>query len=135
MFSFNLYSQKNGIFLGPSIGIYPEQSIRLQVDQQWRYVRQEYAIQFNIEGELNIQAKMGFGLNTRRLDIFAYLPYLNFNTKVKNYNTPFSVEFFFKKRRSREWYDRDWFPNISACFDVYKDRMIPILRFKYQIVR
>lgn len=133
MYSINIQAQE-GLFIGTSIGLYPEQSIRIQVDQQWKWVRQEYAVQINVKGEINVHAKMGFGVTTKRWDVFAYLPYMNLNINEGMYNTPFSAEFFFKKRRSKNWYDKPWFPNISACFDVYKNKMVPILRIKYRIL-
>lgn len=137
MYSINLKAQYDlqGIFIGPTIGMYPEQSIRLQMDQQWKWVRQEYAIQVNIRGEVNVHAKMGFGVNTKRWDVFGYLPYLNYNLDTMNYNTPLSFEFFYKKRRTREWYDKPWFPYITLCFDVYRDKMIAMIRFKYRILK
>ena len=132
--SINLSAQAGGIVIGTDLGAYPEQSIRIAGTQQWKWVRQEYSVSLNIKGEIFLRAKMGFGLNTKRWDLFAYLPYLNFNTNISRYNTPASFEIFFKKRRSKNWYDKQWFPNVSACFDVYRDRMIPILRLNYTII-
>lgn len=134
MFSINLYSQ-TGLFIGPSIGDYNEKFIRVQFDQQYKWIRQEYSLQVDYKGRLVGQAKMGFGIYTKRWDVYGYLPFMNFEIFNERYNTPMGVEFFFKKRKySKKWYDQSWFPYLSMNFDIYKDKFLPILRIKYKVL-
>ena len=69
----------------------------------------------------NVQIKVGLGVVRKNWSAYAYMPYLNYNIEARGYNTPLSFEGFWKNK-------------ISLNFDIYKDFIIPSIRFKIKIL-
>lgn len=135
MFSIKLYSQ-NALLVGTTFGPENHNFLRLEIDQHWKFIRQEYAIQLNNKGQIYIQSKMGIGLNGKRIQLFGYWPFMNFELFKERFNTPMGIELLVKKRKRGDLvFDKPWFPYITLNCDIYKDRVVPMIRLKYAIIK
>lgn len=111
-------------YLTPQVGLYDQNFVRVEQELVEAYVIMQVALQTN--GSLfNGQIRMGFGWNKQRFRAYFYLPYLNHSFNERKYNTPFSAEVFWKPCKKA--------PEMTACFDLYKNTLSPAVRVKFQL--
>jgi len=112
------YSQ---LYITPSFGTQGEQYVRTEFEVRESFVILQGSYQTNFNDKNNFQLKLGFGYNYNDFGFYAYVPYMNYSIEKVGYNTPLSVEFFYRK-------------TVSLNIDGYKNVVIPSLRFKIRIL-
>ncbi len=112
------YSQ---LYITPSFGTNGEKYVRTELEIRESFIILQGSYQTNFNDKNNLQLKLGFGYNYNDFGFYAYLPYMNYSLEETGYSTPLCAEFFYKKA-------------VSLNVDVYKNVVVPSLRFKIRIL-